>query len=170
MLLAAARKLTTRQLNSPLASKKRIGDSSPVAITVLVDIHHYNRSVDTLKTKTNRMSTSIYLCPSVYLSIYLSACLSVCLSIYLSLDPKGRWGTTDDLATSCLNLCLPQTSVTLSSSPVLSDVVPPPLPLSPLPCRFPHSLARWSLPSRMIGRHECPYHFSFRLFAVVRSS
>ena len=32
-------------------------------------------------------------------------------SIYLSLDPEGRRGTTDDLATSCLHLCLSATAL-----------------------------------------------------------
>ena len=83
------------------------------------------------------------------------------LSIYhLSLDPEGRRIITDDLATSCLHLCLsctvlgdsgessPVHSVTLSSHCFRS------LPQDPS-SRSHHSafIARLSLPCQVIGRH-----------------
>ncbi|KAI0238219.1 hypothetical protein LSAT2_011157 [Lamellibrachia satsuma] len=75
-------------------------------------------------------------------------------------NKECRWGTTDDLATSFLS------SATLCVSLMLS---------SHLFLCLPRLLAPLTVPCRMVFvmldvRQTCPYHFSFRLFTVVRRS
>ena len=83
-------------------------------------------------------------------------CLSHLISSHLSLNRKGRWGTTGDVATSFLHFSLFFTALwDLAHCRPVPDVVFPPLPLSAL-SSSPVSLclARLFLPDLMNGRHE----------------
>ena len=86
-----------------------------------------------------------------------------------SLNQECCWGITDDLAISCINLCLSFVVLCVSESrPVYSLMLSSHLFLC-LPL-----LAPLTVPCRMVFvrpdvRETCPYHFSFRLFTVRRS-
>ena len=92
-------------------------------------------------------------------------------SLHLSLDFGGHWGTTDDFTTSFLGFSLFSTALwdLANSRPVHS------LMLSShifcLPCLLPP----FTVPCKMVltssdERETCTYHFSFRLFTMVRRS
>ena len=97
-------------------------------------------------------------------------CLSTC--VYLSLDLESHRGTTNDLGTSCLHLCLSSTALCDygKSSPVHSLMLSSPhflccsLLLAPLtaPCKMVFA--------RSDDLETCLYRFNFHLFTVARSS
>ena len=91
---------------------------------------------------------------------------------HLSLNCEGRWGTTDDFATSFLHFSLFSTAVWdfLNSRPVYCLMLPSHLFLC-LPCLLPPCIA----PCKMVltrpdERKTWPYHCSVRLFTMVRRS
>ena len=75
---------------------------------------------------------------------------------HLFLNREGRWGTTDDFATSFLHFCLFSTALLdlANSRPVHSLMLSSHLFLC-LPCLLPLSLCieRWFWPDLMNGRH-----------------
>ena len=83
------------------------------------------------------------------------ACISA--SHHLSLKHEGRWGTTDDFATSFLHYSLFSTALwdLPNSRPVHSLMLSSHLFLC-LPCLFPLPLclARWFWPDLMNGKHD----------------
>ena len=91
-------------------------------------------------------------------------------SLHLSLNCKSRWGTADDFTTSFLHFSLFSTALLelANSRPVYSlklsshifICLPCPLPLSTVPCKM--------VLARSDKRETCPYHFSLRLFTMVR--
>ena len=94
------------------------------------------------------------------------------LSSHLSFNCEGRWGTTDDFATSFLHFCLFSTSLLdlVNSRPVHSEMLSSHLFLC-LPCLFP----LFTVPCKMVlarpdERETWPYHCSLHLFTIVRSS
>ena len=97
--------------------------------------------------------------------------LSSLISSYLSLNRESRWGITDDFATSFLHFSL--FSIALWD---LANPRPHFLMLSShlflcLPCLLPH----FTVPCKMVlarpnKRDTWPYHWSFRLFTIVRRS
>ena len=89
---------------------------------------------------------------------------------HLSLDRGGRWGTTDDFATSFLHFSLFSTALwdLRNSGPVHSLLLSSHLFLC-LPCLLPP----FTVPCKMVlarpdERETCPYHCSLHLFAMVR--
>ena len=89
---------------------------------------------------------------------------------HLSLNREGRWGTTDDFTTSFLHFSLSSTALwNLANSRLVHFRMSSHLFLC-LPCLSPLSLclARWFWPDLIIL--TWPYHYSLRLFTVVRSS
>ena len=94
---------------------------------------------------------------------------------HLSLNRGGRLGTTDDFTTSflCFFLCVlhfPLALGELQACP-FPDVCCLPTSFSVCLVFFPLllCLARWFWPDLM-KRKTCPYHFSLRLFTMVRRS
>ena len=88
------------------------------------------------------------------------------------LNPKGRWGTTDDFATSFLHFSLFSTALwdLPNSRPVHSLMLSSHLFLC-LPCL----LSLFTVPCKMIlarpdERETWPYHCSLHLFTMVRRS
>ena len=101
-----------------------------------------------------------------YIVIYLH------LHLRLSFNRGGRWGTTDDFKTSFLYFSLFSTALwdLANSRPVHSLVVSSHLFFC-LPCLLPP----FTVPCKMVlarpdEREICPYHFSLRLFTIVRRS
>ena len=92
---------------------------------------------------------------------------------HLSLNRDGRWGTTDDLTTTFLHFSPFSTALwdLANSRPVHSLMLSSRL-LFYLPCRISH----FTVPCKMAlarphERETCPsYHFSLRLFTMVRRS
>ena len=91
---------------------------------------------------------------------------------HLSLNREGRWGTTDDFATSFLHFSLFSTALwdMANSRAVHSLMLSSHLFLC-LPCLLPP----FTVPCRMFlarpdGRETWPYYCSLRLFTVVRRS
>ena len=89
-----------------------------------------------------------------------------------SLNREGRWGTTDDFATSFLHFSLFSTALLdlPNSSPVHSLMLPSHLFLC-----LPWLLPPFTVPCKMVlarpdERETWPYHCSLRLFTVVRRS
>ena len=94
------------------------------------------------------------------------------ISSHLSLNHEGRWGTTDDLATSFLHFSLFSTALwdLANFRPVHSLLLSSQLFFC-LPCLLPP----FTVPCKMVlarpdERETCLYHFSLRLFTMVRSS
>ena len=95
----------------------------------------------------------------------------ISLIFYLSRNRESRWGITDDFATSFLHFSL--FSIALWD---LANPRPHFLMLSShlflcLPCLLPH----FTVPCKMVlarpnERDTWPYHWSFRLFTIVRRS
>ena len=94
---------------------------------------------------------------------------------HLSLNPQGRWSTTDDFATSFLDYSV------LHCPQGLGDLQARPIPrcwLVFLPHLFfclPCLLPPFTVPCKMVlARHDeqetCPYHCSLHLFTMVRRS
>ena len=91
---------------------------------------------------------------------------------HLSLYREGRWGTTDDFATSFLHFSLFSTAPwdLANSRPVYSLMLSSHLFLCP-PCLLPP----FTVPCKMVlarpdERETYPYHCRLRLFTMVRSS
>ena len=91
---------------------------------------------------------------------------------HLSLNREGRWGTTDDFATSFLHFCLFSTALLdlANSRPVHSLMLSSHLFLCP-PCLLPP----FTVPCKMVlarpaERETRPYHCSLRLFTIVKRS
>ena len=89
-----------------------------------------------------------------------------------SLNREGRWGTTDNFATSFLHFSLFSTAFwdLANSRPVLSLMLSSHLFLC-LPCLLPP----FTVPCKMVlvrpdERETRPYHCSLRLFTIVRRS
>ena len=89
-----------------------------------------------------------------------------------SLNREGRWGTTDDFATSFLHFLLFSTAFwdLPNSRPVHSLMLSSHLFLCP-PCLLPS----FTVPCKMVlarpdERETWPYHCSLRLFTMVRRS
>ena len=89
-----------------------------------------------------------------------------------SLNREGRWGTTDDFATSFLHFSLFSTALwdLPNSRPVHSLMSSSHLFLC-LPCLLPP----FNVPCKMVlarpdERETWPYHCSLRLFTIIRSS
>ena len=88
------------------------------------------------------------------------------------LNREGRWGTTDDFATSFLHFSLFSTALwdLPNSRPVHSLMLSSHLFLC-LPCLLPP----FTVPCKMVlarldGRETCPFHCSLRLFTLIRRS
>ena len=96
---------------------------------------------------------------------------SYLISSHLSLNREGRWGTTDDFATSFLHFTLFPTALldVANSRPVHSLMLSPRL-LFCLPCLLPLIEPCKMVLARPEERETCPYHFSLRLFTMVRRS
>ena len=101
-----------------------------------------------------------------YIVIYLH------LQLHLSFNRGGRWGTTDDFTTSFIYFSLFSTALwdLANSRPVHSLVLSSHLFFC-LPCLLPP----FTVPCKMVlarpdEREICPYHFSLRLFMVIRRS
>ena len=92
---------------------------------------------------------------------------------HLSLNREGRWGTTDDFATSFLHFPLFYTALwdLPNSRPVHSLMLSSHLFLC-LPCLLPPFTVpcKMVLATRLCERGTCPYHCSLRLFTIVRRS
>ena len=89
-----------------------------------------------------------------------------------SLNREGRWGTTDDFATSFLHFPLFSTALwdLPNSSPVHSLMLSSHLFLC-LPCLLhPFIVPCKMLLARPDERETCLYKFSLRLFTIVRRS
>ena len=91
---------------------------------------------------------------------------------HLSLNREGRWGITDDSATSFLHFSLFSTALwdLPNSRPVHSLLLSSHLFLCP-PCLLPP----FTVPCKMVlarpdERETLPYHCSLRLFTIVRRS
>ena len=91
---------------------------------------------------------------------------------HLSLNHEGRWGTTDDFATSFLHFSLFSTALwdLPNSRPVHSLMLSSHLFIC-LPCLLPP----FTVPSKMVlarpdEQETCAYHFSLHLFMMVRRS
>ena len=116
--------------------------------------------------------------------VYRLECVCACISSkdhhhhhhhhhhYQSLNREGRWGTTDDFATSFLHFSLFSTAFwdLPNSRPVHSLMLSSHLFLC-LPCLLPP----FTVPCKMVlarpdERETWPYHCSLCLFTVVRSS
>ena len=89
-----------------------------------------------------------------------------------SLNGEGRWGTTDDFATSFLHFFLFSTALwdLPNSRPVQSLMLSSHLFLC-LPCLLPP----FTVPCKMVlarpdERETWPYHCSLRIFTIVRRS
>ena len=98
--------------------------------------------------------------------------LCLLISPHLSLNREGRWGTTDDFATSFLHFPLFFTATwdLANSRPVHSLILSSHLFLC-LPCL----LLPFSVPCKMVlarpdERETWPHHCSLRLFTMVRRS
>ena len=79
------------------------------------------------------------------------------ISSHLPLKLEGRWGTTDDFATSFLHFCLFSTALweLLNSRPVHSLMLSSNLFLCPSCLQpLPLCLARWFWPDLMKGKHN----------------
>ena len=94
------------------------------------------------------------------------------ISSHLSLNREGRWGTTDDFATSFLHFSLFSTALwnLAKSRPVHSPMLSSNLFVC-LPCL----LSLFTVPCKMVlarpdEQDTLPYHCSLRLFTVVRIS
>ena len=94
------------------------------------------------------------------------------ISPHPSLNREGRWGTTDNLATSFLHFPLFATALwdLTNSRPVLSLMLSSHLFLC-LPCLLPP----FTVPCEMVlarpdERETRPYHCSLRLFTMLRRS
>ena len=94
------------------------------------------------------------------------------ISSHLSLNHEGRWGTTDDFATSFLHFSLFSTVLLglTHSGPVHFLMLYSHLFLCP-PCLFPP----FTVPCKVVlarpdERETWPYHCSLRLFTMVRRS
>ena len=92
--------------------------------------------------------------------------------LHLSLNRRGRWGATDDFTTGFLRSSLFSTALwdLANSRPVHSLMLSSHL-LFCLPCLLPP----FTVPCKMVlARADeleiCPYHFSLRLFTMVRRS
>ena len=88
-----------------------------------------------------------------------------------SLNREGRWGTTDDFATSFLHFSLFSTAFwdLPNSRPIHSLILSSHLYLFCLFCFLP------LLPCKMVlgrpdDRETCPYHCSLRLYTMVKWS
>ena len=93
-----------------------------------------------------------------------------CLNLHLSLNLEGRLNTTYDFTTSFLHFSLFLTALSdmANSKPFHSLMLSSHLLLC-LPC-----LLHFTVPCKMVlarsdERETCPYHFSLRLFTIVRS-
>ena len=89
-----------------------------------------------------------------------------------SLNRKGRWGTTDDFATSFLHFSLFSTALwdLVNSMPVHSLMLSSHLFLC-LPCLLlPFTVPCKTVFARPDQQETCPYHCSLRLFTIVRRS
>ena len=96
----------------------------------------------------------------------------LCHHHHQSLSRKGRWGTTDDFATSFLHFSLFSTALwdLPNSRPVHSLMLSSHLFLC-LPCLLPPFTVPWKMVlARAYERGTCPYHCCLRLFTMVRSS
>ena len=89
---------------------------------------------------------------------------------HLSLNRESRWGTTDDFATSFLFASLFSTAPCdlANLRPVHSLMLSSHLFLY-LPCLLPPFAVPCFL-ARPVKRDTCPYHFTLRLFTMVRRS
>ena len=91
---------------------------------------------------------------------------------HLSLNREGRWGTTDDFATSFLHFPLFSTALwDLPNSRHVNSLRLSSYLFLCLPCLLPPFTA----PCKMVlarpdERETWPYHFSFCLFTIVRRS
>ena len=118
--------------------------------------------------------------PTEYLSLYLTCQIVFFVFLFLthhhyhhqSLNREGRWGTTDDFATSFLHFSLSSTALwdLANSRPVHSLMLSSHLFLCP-PCLLPP----FTVPCKMVlarpdERETWPYHSSLRLFTKVRRS
>ena len=86
-----------------------------------------------------------------------SFCLLIHLHHYLSLNREGRWGTTDDLATSFLHFSLFSAALwDLANSRLVHSLMLSSHLFFCLPFFFPLSLclAGWFWPDLMDGRHD----------------
>ena len=101
-----------------------------------------------------------------YIVIYLH------LHLHLSFNRGGRWGTTDDFKTSFLYFSLFSTALwDLANSRHVHSMVLSSHLFFCLPCLLPP----FTVPCKMVlarpdEREICPYHFSLRLFMVIRRS
>ena len=89
-----------------------------------------------------------------------------------SLNREGRWGTTDDFATSYLHFCLFSTALydLANSRPVYSLMLSFHLFLC-LPCLLPpFTVSCKMVLARPDEQETCVYHFSLHLFTIVRRS
>ena len=98
--------------------------------------------------------------------------LSLIISSHLSLNCEGRWGTTDDFATSFLHFSLFFNALwdLANSRPVHPLMLSCHLFLC-VPCLLP----RFTVPCKMVlarpnEQVTWPYHCSLRLFTMVRRS
>ena len=89
-------------------------------------------------------------------------------SLYLSLNREGRWGTAEHFATSFLHLSLFSTAllVLANSRPVHSRMLSSHFFLCLL-CLLPPCKIVLARPD---AQETCPYHYSLRLFTIVRRS
>ena len=89
-----------------------------------------------------------------------------------SLNRKGRWGTTDDFATSFLHFSLFSTALWVlpNSRPVHSLMLSSHLFLCPPCLLLPFTVPYKMVLARPDERETWPYHCSLRLFTIVRRS
>ena len=106
-------------------------------------------------TLDKQLSLSLDIFSFFFFSLF--SCLIILSSSHLSLNREGRWGTTDDFATSFLHFPLFSTALWdfANSRPVHSPMSSSNLFLC-LPVFFPLSLclARWFWPDLMNGKYD----------------
>ena len=92
-------------------------------------------------------------------------------NLYLSVNISGYWRTIDDVTTSFLHFSLFSFALwdLTNSRPVHSPMSSSNLFFC-LPCLLPFTVPCKMVSARPDEWESCPYHFSLRLFTMVRSS